>query len=856
VTGSSIRRTDAETALPVTVLRVEELRKLGITTAEQAVQRLTNNQSSFATSNAIGGTTGGKAEVDLRGLSSPTGNNANKTLVLLNGRRVANHAFDAAATDLNTIPFGAIDRIEVLRDGASAIYGTDAIGGVVNFILRRDYQGVEASAERQFVQKNGGDTNVANIVAGFGSLAKDRFNVMGSVNYRSQEVLEAKDRSFSNTGVFRGAINAGTSGSSFPGDVGGFEPSLAAGCNPPSSIRNAAGTACRYDFARDVDLIPENEQLTALARGSFALTPNWTVSAEYFWARNEIEAKVAPSPISHFIPATSPFFPAGATVINVPTFGSGGVVNWRQVPAGKRTSGNETTTDRGLLELQGSLSDWEIRTAVGRSTNKTDEQVKNGYLRDDIVQAGIIAGAVNPFGPQSAAGSAVLNRAQVREAVATGKNEVDFVDARATKDIMQLAAGPLSLAIGGEYRREKSSFENFAVTGELGSLGLDPDADTSGSRNIYALFAELAIPIIKNLDVSVAARYDKYSDFGSTFNPKVGVRYQPIKEMLFRGSYNKGFRAPTLYDIYQPRSLTFTSDSYNDPLLCPNGNAVPGASAGVVCDQQVLQRQSGPVSIGRPVDALSPEKSNTYSLGFVFAPIASTSVSVDYWNIKVESQISALPEQAVFGNPAKYSSRFVRCSQLDAAGRSNSDVCLNFPGFDPIAYIDVPTENLGDLKTSGLDLGATWRGAPTDYGQLSLAFDGTYVAKFEYQRESGGEFIDANGNYADNAPVIRWKHVLTAGWNVGPFSTLLSQRFNSGYTDQNGVSGVSPYTLYDLSVTWTGVRSLALTFAVKNLFDKDPPASGQVTTFQRGFDPRFTDPLGRNFVVRASYKFF
>jgi iron complex outermembrane recepter protein len=227
ITGSSLRRVDAETALPVTVIKAEDLIKQGITTAEQAMARVAANQSTLGVSQSIGSTTGGQATADLRGL----GGNGNKTLVLLNGRRVANHAFDSGSVDLNAIPLAAIDRIEILRDGASAIYGTDAIGGVINFILRRDFQGIALSAEHQTPQAAGGDTTRASVAAGIGSLSKNRFNVFGSIDYRKQKVVEAAARPFAATGILGGDITGGTSGSSFPGDIGGFEPSLP-NCGP------------------------------------------------------------------------------------------------------------------------------------------------------------------------------------------------------------------------------------------------------------------------------------------------------------------------------------------------------------------------------------------------------------------------------------------------------------------------------------------------------------------------------------------------------------------------------------------------------------------------------------------------
>jgi iron complex outermembrane receptor protein len=875
ITGSSIKRVDAETALPVTILKVEDLTKQGVTTAEQAMQRIAANQANFGVSGAIGATTGAKAEADLRGLGGPTGQNANKTLVLLNGRRLANHAFDAAAVDLNAIPLAAVERIEVLRDGASAVYGTDAIGGVINFILKRDYVGLEASVQTQQPSRNdGGDTNRATVVGGFGSLSENRFNVLASLDYRKQRVLEAAKRSFAKTGVLgptRADLTAGTSGTSFPGDLNGFEPSGPT-CNPPSSLPRFSGAdntgtfqSCRYDFTHDIDIIPVNEQVTGLIRGTLALSPDHTLSAEYLNAHNKATSRVAPAPVSDLMPASSPYFPAGAplTAGGVPDINNpggpnvpGGVVNWRQVPAGKRTSGDDTTTERGMVELQGTFAGFDYKTAVGQSKNKSTASVKRGYLDDDIIQQGVWDGVINPFGDQAAAGQAVIDAATVNAPTMIGKAKVDFFDVRLSKDLMQMPAGTLTTAFGFEHRRERSSFEATDVTGRLSSLGIDPDSDTAGSRKVSAVFGELNIPVLKTLEINLQARYDKYSDFGNTFNPKLSVRFQPTPQLLFRGSVNTGFRAPTLYEIYQPASLTFTTDNYDDPLLCPGGSPVPGASAGVVCGQQVLQQNAGPGGLGLPASTLEPEKSKTFTLGMVIEPTTAFSFGVDVWSIKVDNLIGGLPEQSIFGDPTKYADRFVRCSALTPAQRSAVDVCLNFPSFDPIAYIRAPNENLGTLKTNGIDLSATWRAPTTDWGRLTFNIEGTYVHTYKYQREKGGEFISAVGRYSDNAPVFRWQHVASVNWTQGAWAATLGQRFKRGYVDQGGARRVGDYMLHDLSVTWSGIKNLTLTAGVNNLFDVDPPTSVQTTTFQRGYDPRFTDPLGRTFMLRAGYKFF
>ena len=245
----------------------------------------------------------------------------------------------------------------------------------------------------------------------------------------------------------------------------------------------------------------------------------------------------------------------------------------------------------------------------------------------------------------------------------------------------------------------------------------------------------------------------------------------------------------------------------------------------------------------------------------MFEPIKNTSFGIDYWNIEVKNLINPLPEQAVFGDATKYASRFVRCSQIPAGpgpgqDRSDADVCLNFPNFDPIAFIDVPTENLGKLKTSGIDLSAAWRSSPSAAGVFGVNFEGTYILEYKYQREKGGDFINAKGKYSDNAPVFKWQHYLTANWALGPWSAVVAQRYKTGYKDQDPAFKVKDYWIHDLSASYAATKDLLLTVGVNNVFDKDPPLSGQNTTFQRGYDPRFTDPIGRSFLLRASYKFF
>jgi iron complex outermembrane receptor protein len=223
--------------------------------------------------------------------------------------------------------------------------------------------------------------------------------------------------------------------------------------------------------------------------------------------------------------------------------------------------------------------------------------------------------------------------------------------------------------------------------------------------------------------------------------------------------------------------------------------------------------------------------------------VRALTLSLDYWNIRLRDQISALAEQTVFNDYAKYQSLF----HYNAAGTRLDDVSLI-------------TNNLGEVKTSGVDASALWRMPQGPYGAVSLQVDGTWVRNYDYQNERGGVFTENVGRYADATPVFRWRHNATISWNKGPWGASLTNRYMSGYTDQNGVdpeffNQVKAYSVWSLSGNYTGIKRVDLTVGVRNLFDEDPPFTNQSTTFQQGYDPRYTDPLGRTWYARITYKF-
>ncbi len=870
VTGSMIKRVDAETALPVTVIRAEDLRRTGITTAEEAMKSIASVQQLTGSSQSIGASNGGRSSASMRGVGG------NRTLVLLNGRRIVNHAFDSGAVDLNAIPLAAIDRIEVLRDGASAIYGTDAIGGVINFILRRSYTGVGVTAEYQDPQQGGGERKRASVSGGFGDLNKQGFNIMGTLDFQELGGLSSQDRDFASTGIIRDRGVVRTSPTTFPGNIsqnqGGTPPVIFTGnptwptCQPPSSLPLGAGNTCLEDFVRNIDILPEQELMTAVLRGSLKLGQH-LASLEYLRAENQQINRVAPTPLGSVTMApTNRYYPGAGITPAIPGLNSALPINvsWRTNLAGKRETDVTSVNQRIVADLTGVIAGWDYKAGVSNGKNKVEQDFTDGYVRGSVVNAAVVAGVINPFGPQDAAGAAALQNAKVIGRVLEGEGEVTTADFRVSRDLFNLGAGTVVGAFGVEYRDEEFTYTVPPLARDAVGSGLELSSSISGTRDITALFTEFSVPVLKDLEAQFAVRYDRYSDFGSTVNPKIALRYQPTRALLFRGSFNTGFRAPTLYDIYQPQSITNTAIAYNDPVLCPGGvaNTAAGGDPTRDCNIQFLRRLSGPAGVGRPVNSIDPEKSRTFTLGMAFEPTPRSTVSIDLWKINIEGSITQLGEAAIFGDPAKYAGRFVRCNQVDPTIAATLRGCTQRVGSAAIAYIDQPTENVGELRTRGVDLSLSYRTGATPYGAFALGFDGTYVDQYEYQRERGGPFVDNAGKYADlfNAPIFRWRHTMSVNWSAGNVSAALINRWSSGYRDQNAVAAafrqdVKPYSTWDATMTYRGIKNLTLTGGVLNLANQDPPFTNQGTTFQVGYDARFTDPRGRTFLMRAGYEF-
>jgi len=848
VTGSHIAQTDAEGALPVQVITREEIERSGVTTVEQLLDRVPANVNGTSTTQTVGSLDQpGFAGANLRGLG------AGSTLVLLNGRRLANYAFNGEAVDLNAIPLAAIDRIDVLKDGASAIYGTDAIAGVINFILRRNYRGVDAAASFDATQHGGGNSGQASLTLGAGDPDRDGYNVFGVLSYQKQQSLAGADRASTST-QYRPdlGINA-LSPLTFPSNIFDragrrvLNPTQAAGCSPPSSLPRVytaplPGPACGFDPAAVADVLPEVERTSALLRGTWRLNPATDVFAEALLARNSFHTAVAPYPQpavstafgSPVYPADGPYYPTEFAAAN--GLSGGLLFAWRAIELGPRLNTTSTNAQRYLLGVEGEAAGWNYDAAAVYSANQQEVEYGGSFVYQSRIIPALRSGLINPWGPTGPEGQALLASAVYTGAPQMADGSTTQFSAVASRpEITALPAGPLALALGGEARWERLSYDwdPAVLTGDS-PIGSRLKA-ISGSRDVLALFAEAGVPIARKLDAQLALRWDDYSDFGSTTNPKVALRWQPAAILLLRGSWGSGFRAPPLYALNEPSASSDVAAGFPDPARCPVTSALDDCLI-------IVPLTTG----GNP--KLQPETSTQWNVGVVWEPVPRLSIGIDYWSIEQDSVITTLDPAYMVANEGQFPGRVIR-GPVDPAYPT-------LPG--PIIGIDGSLINIGTTQTAGIDVSLRWNSLPTEAGSFGVGLQGTYVRRFDTQLDGVTSVSPLGDATVGTVPVPRWRSTLTFDWSRGPWGATLSQNYGSGYDefmpDQSTRRTVDAASTWDLQGRYTGLSNWRLVAGIRNLFDSEPPFS-LTSSFQFGFNPQVASPLGRTFYLRASVAF-
>ncbi len=864
VTGTNIPGVAAETGLPLQIITREMIERANIQTAAELVNTISANMSfgSFTETQAlVGSSQPGLAGASLRGLG------LNRTLVLFNGRRVANYAFTGSATDLNIVPVAAIERVEVLKDGASAIYGADAIGGVINFILLKSFQGAAASAQYSSPQHTGGYSDHFNVTAGYGELITQRFNVYAMVDYQQFGGIKALDRPFASTLYIPSQNFDQTSGNGFPGNVdtpkgtrnptgdpsNGYQNPT---CAPPLSFpTNASPLQCRFDPAQYVDVASPSERLDVVG----ALT--WQIDTEnqFFlqgnYARNRFTFVGAPTNVSNantyqginhfFLPPTSVFYPHAFAQ----SFGIDGKplnIRWRSVELGPRTDAPIIEQWNVVAGMQGTLRGWDYTGAVDYSESNITDRYVDGYARESVLIPILNSGVVNAFGYNTPDVVALMSTAKIDQTVRTGRATLGSVDFRASNDIYQLPAGPIAFAAGMDARQwNLTEISGTAMqTGDILNVGAIPSMHAS--RTVWAVFAEASAPIVKDFEADLAVRYDHYSDVSATTNPKLSLRWQPIATLVLRASVGTGFRPPGLEGLYEP-PVPGTTGITSDPARCPTTNSADDCN-------RAFPNQSG----GNPL--LQNEKSNQWGVGGVWSPTLGLSLGLDYFSVVVDNLIFSLSGQTIFqlcpDGVNGLTCQFIHRGPIDPA-------YPNLPG--PIVLVDQTLFNLGKVRVSGIDGNAQYTFPKLDWGQFKLNFQGTYTMKY-MQQQTDGSYLNRVNHELSPGVIPYWRHYLTLDWNYGPWGATLTENYQMASYDAapgpgsgTGLRVVGDYDIWNLSGFYTGFQSWTLSAGVKNLLDRNPPFSNQTQTTGAGsaggYDPTYTDPHGRLYWAGIKYVF-
>jgi iron complex outermembrane receptor protein len=886
ITGSSIKRVASEGALPVQVITFDAIQKAGITSTEDLLRTISANGTgadNMTSGNNVFGAdadrvSGGASFASLRGLGP------NATLVLLNGRRVGNHGASGKAVDLNSIPLGAIQRVEILKDGASAIYGTDAIGGVVNFILKTDYTGAEVSASYNGTEAGGGMQRRYSLLGGMGNLAEQGWNVMASVTHDVNDKLSSSQRDFANGYQPARGLSPDTTGTPYANILTGAGTALGTGFKVPGDSTNylqanplsfqgkcdsiegmsqyvtelwkdvTAPTrtkySCAYDYGADYVISFPVERTNAVSRGTFQLSPEHKVFVELLGSRSEATAELTPVQISTSLsngaayPVNGPYYLDMTQFI--PTYDKTKpiIYKWRSTPWGNRTQHNVTENLRGLVGMEGVLAgkyDYKVGLSRAQSTTKTD--LVNGYGWTDQIYKALGSGKINPWlqpgQSQTAEAMQLIESTKFYGRLQHGKTTMTQLDGSISGEVFQLPAGAVQMAAGLDLRKE--TYE-FAQDVDATKILLAPGNANQKkvSRDVRAVYAEMLIPVIKDLEVQLAVRRDDYSVIGATTNPKVSFRWQPTQNLMFRGSASEGFLAPSFTQLYAGRLSQELPNGVIDQEGCAKH---PGDPA--FCAIPRLNYNTG----GNP--NLKPETSKQGTLGMVVAPFAGFTASLDFWAINIQDRILNRTPQVVLNNWQYLQEYIIRNPQTGV-----------------IDHVEAGWINAAGLKTRGLDIGLRHDGKFGGY-KTTATLDGTWMKSFKFAEFEGQPFKEQVGKFATRDVYLRWKHNASVTVARGDWSVLFTNKFASHYADQvpNGGKGTPPagfdpmvkhYSIFGISGTYTGFKNTTITAGIQNLFDTDPPftAHNVDEVVGAGWDPRVADGRGRSFALNLKYKFF
>ncbi len=892
VTGTSIRGLDAESALPVTVLKAEDIARTGATSAEDLFRYVSAASSSgtAVAATATGNQTGSIETISLRGLGSA------RTLILINGRRSAPYGGSSIGTagnsvDISSIPLDSIERVEILKDGASAIYGSDAIAGVVNFILKDNFQGADASVYAGAPTRSGGGTEEkASFFGGLGDLRTDRYNINLGLDFDHTQHIIGASRPFA-TRYSPQFGNDVTSSFAFPANIALFpttkgQPAtvnpLVGNCGPASISDVNFPAQCRFDNSGFDSVQPDVKRGNGTLNAHYQLTDTTQLYAEASFSQVETALQVQPVPLSYqnpllpgnpylaylanllatkypnyhnpaitptaaafLLPPNSPYYPTAFAAAHgqVDSKGAPAPLNliYRDFANGPREDTDTSNTTRAVAGWKGNLGGWDFDTSVLYSEVKVKEDLKSGFPLYSRIMPILDQGNINPFGPTT--DPAALAAAKGAEFVGqdfSSKTTLTSLSGSASRAVFDLPGGPLSAAVGAEVRREtfvydpSLSIQTGDITGQGGNQ-LPEDA----SRSVESTYIEVNAPILHSLDADAAVRYDHYQKVGSTVNPKASLKFQPWDWWLWRASAGSGFRAPSLTDLYASQATSVTGNGTRDYIKCPTFD--PNNPA---CSFQFSTLLGGNPN-------LKPEKSTTLTLGTEIEPVKNLHLGFDsFWiYLKDSIVVGGLGLGTILQNAAS-EMQFANLITRDANGN--------------ITSISQTNANLFKEDVSGLDVNARYAFDIGSFGRITIQGDGTYFYKFATQNPNGswtGQ-IDKGLTVADGL-ISRWRHNLSLIYDIGNFDASLTQHYQKKYHDSNSnITGVgrevSAYDTFDGQMSYHVTKAWTVTLGVINIADAAPPYANYASSannFIGGYDLSYGDPRGRFVYGNVGYQF-
>ena len=885
VTGSNIKRTDTETASPVQVITRQEIERSGRQSIQEVLRSVSADGQGSIPASFTAGFASGSAAVSLRGLG------VNSTLVLVNGRRMTTYglADDGSRTfvDLNSIPLELVDRVEVLKDGGSAIYGADAVGGVVNIILRKNYNGASIGGSYGQSQRSDGQTSRGFGTIGFGNLDTDKYNFFVSAEATEQKNIWSRDRGALGRSDLRDKDYFDTTNGAPRVWLGVTTPSTTSpygtmrtppdGTGPRVNVIQCAASnvdpttgLCRFDFLADgQEIQPHVERLNLFSRGTLQIFPNLQGYLElgYFRTKTQANGTLGGNNDTGVLNPADPANPIIHGLMTLPAThpdnhtGTDRTLAYAPAELGGRDQTTQNSVYRLVQGLQGTAWGWDFDIGAAYIKSRL-EDTNTGYIRYSVMQAALNNGTYRINSPNTTSPDVLA--AVSPELRTTPTSSIKLVDVKASRELMTLPGGALAIALGAETRWEAASTPAVPYTdiGDIVGLGY---SKFDSSRRVFAMFGEVTAPVTKWLELSAAGRYDHYSDFGDSTTPKFGFKVKPIDQVAVRGTYAEAFRAP--------------------------GPAETGGTSFGFGNVNIL-------SIGQP--NIKPETAKSYTLGLIVEPVTGTNVAIDLWRIKRKNEIiQADPGQII---PA-------------GAPRVNGPISTKLPGSQPNTFIyydangdlttvSGPYTNANQTTTEGVDVDLKHRMRLGEAGNLTGALTWTHTKKFQRTLASGDTF-DYAGTHgpislSSGSGTPKDRATMSLTWDRGPFSISATVNYvgplklidHQGEMAQDNGDGTvtdstvgllypnngnlncavfeqstgAPYhgcrlpsfTTFDLFGRWNPTKNIELNLSVQNLFDRSAPVDTLLPLYYGiNYNQAWhqSGAVGRFFTVGGKYTF-